>query len=47
MLALLVALVISGLFTFWLSRKMARNRNAGEAPNKYVAAVRALDPERR
>jgi pilus assembly protein CpaB len=43
-LALVVALVISGLFTFWLSRKMARNRNAAQAPNTYVAAVRAIDP---
>jgi len=44
MLALIVALVISGLFTFWLSRKMARGRGAAQAPNKYVAAVRAVDP---
>jgi pilus assembly protein CpaB len=44
MLALIVALVISGLFTFWLSRKMARSRNPGQAPNRYVAAVRVVDP---
>jgi pilus assembly protein CpaB len=43
-LALLVALVISGLFTFWLSRKMAGNRTAAQKPNTYVAAVRAIDP---
>ena len=43
-LALVVALVISGLFTFWLSRKMARNRTAAQAPNTYVAAVRSVDP---
>jgi pilus assembly protein CpaB len=43
-LALLVALVISGLFTFWLSRKMARNRSAAQMPNTYVAVVRSIDP---
>jgi pilus assembly protein CpaB len=43
-LALIVALVISGLFTFWLSRKMARNRTVAQAPNIYVAAARAIDP---
>jgi pilus assembly protein CpaB len=43
MLALIFALVISGLFTFWLSKRMARNRNAAQIPNRYVATVRALD----
>ena len=43
-LALVVALAISGLFTFWLSQKMARSRTAAQAPNTYVAAVKAIDP---
>lgn len=45
MLALVVALVISGLFTFWLSRRVAHaNRIVVQPPNQYVAAARALDP---
>src|ERR1700757_3842377 len=43
-LALIVALVISGLFTLWLSRKMARNRTAVQAANNYVAPARPIDP---
>lgn len=43
--ALLVALVVSGLFTFWLSRRMNRSpRPVVQAPNQYVAAARSLDP---
>jgi pilus assembly protein CpaB len=45
MLALVVALVISGLFTFWLSRRVAHaSRAPVQPPNQYVAAARALDP---
>jgi len=43
-LALVIALAISGLFTFWLSRKMAHNRTVAQAPNTYVAAARSVDP---
>jgi pilus assembly protein CpaB len=44
-LALFVALVISGLFTFWLSRRVARNSHPPvQLPNQYVAAARSLDP---
>lgn len=45
MLALVVALVISGLFTFWLSRRVAHASRAPiQPPNQYVAAARSLDP---
>jgi len=45
MLALVVALVISGLFTFWLSRRVAHaSRTPVQPLNQYVAAARALDP---
>jgi len=45
MLALVVALVISGVFTFWLSRRVAHASHVVAAPpNQYVAAARALDP---
>lgn len=42
--ALIVALLVSGLFTFWLSRRVARQAHAA-APRKqvYVAAGKALD----
>jgi len=44
-LALVVALVISGLFTFWLSRRVAHaSRAPVQPPNQYVAAARSLDP---
>jgi pilus assembly protein CpaB len=44
-LALVVALVISGLFTFWLSRRVAHaSRVPVQPPNQYVAAARSLDP---
>lgn len=46
MLALVVALVISGLFTFWLSRRMGHNTRAVTPPQnqQYVAAARSLQP---
>ena len=46
MLALVVALVISGLFTFWLSRRVGRANRTVAAPQnqEYVAAARSLDP---
>lgn len=45
MLALVVALVISGLFTFWLSRRVGRPRTVAPPQNQeYVAAARSLDP---
>lgn len=45
MLALVVALIISGLFTFWLSRRFVHAaRTNTPPPNQYVAASRALDP---
>jgi pilus assembly protein CpaB len=42
--ALIVALIISGLFTFWLSRRVNGSRPVPQAPNQYVAAARGLDP---
>ncbi len=45
MLALVVALVISGLFTFWLSRRVGRSPKVAPPQNQqYVATARALDP---
>jgi pilus assembly protein CpaB len=45
MLALVVALVISGLFTFWLSRRVGRTAKVAPPQNQqYVAAARSLDP---
>ncbi|HEY1808701.1 MAG TPA: Flp pilus assembly protein CpaB [Acidobacteriaceae bacterium] len=45
MLALVVALVISGLFTFWLSRRVSRTPKVAPPQNQqYVAAARSLDP---
>ncbi|MGA7525395.1 MAG: Flp pilus assembly protein CpaB [Acidobacteriaceae bacterium] len=45
MLALVVALVISGLFTFWLSRRVGRTPKVAPPQNQeYVAAARSLDP---
>jgi len=44
MVALVVALVISGLFTFWLSRHFVHASRPAAPPNQYVAAARALDP---
>jgi pilus assembly protein CpaB len=44
LMALMVALMISGLFTFWLSRRVA-NANHPAPPRKeeYVATARALE----
>src|SRR5689334_8656699 len=42
MLALIAALIVSGLFTFWLSRKMTRSHSAAPVPNRYAAAAHAL-----
>lgn len=43
-MALTIALVVSGLFTFWMSRRFARAAHVA-APRKqlYVAAAKALD----
>ena len=43
-LALILALVVSGLFTFWLSRKVAAHPVAAPAKQRYAAAARALLP---
>jgi len=42
-LALIAALVISGLFTFWLSRRMAKPRAAKPLNDLYVAAGHPLN----
>ena len=44
MLALLVALVISGSAVFFLSRKMSHNRSRPEQLAHYVGAARVVDP---
>ena len=44
MTALLLALVVSGLFTFWLSRKLGGSRTVQAANHRYVAAAQNLDP---
>ena len=44
MTALLLALAVSGLFTFWLSRKLGSSRTVEAANHKYVAAAQNLDP---
>ncbi|HEY0757647.1 MAG TPA: Flp pilus assembly protein CpaB [Acidisarcina sp.] len=41
--ALIAALIISGIFTFWLSRKLGGKTAAPPARQHYVAAARALD----
>lgn len=41
--ALFIALIISGLFTFWLSRKFAKPHVATAAKQQYVAAAVNLD----
>jgi len=43
MVALVIALIISGLFTLWLSRRMNHTRVVAQVPNQYVAAARPLD----
>lgn len=42
--ALLLALVGSGLFTFWISRNFSKPAAAAGPKQQYVAAVNALDP---
>lgn len=44
MTALLLALAVSGLFTFWLSRKLGSSHTVEAANHKYVAAAQNLDP---
>lgn len=41
--ALAAALIVSGLFTFWLSRRMARRPAANRLEDEYVAASHALN----
>jgi len=41
-IALLLALSVSALFTWWLSRNMTKNRAAAPPQNRYVATARAL-----
>jgi len=41
--ALLLALSVSALFTWWLSRNMAKNRAAAPPQSRYVATARALE----
>jgi pilus assembly protein CpaB len=43
LLALLVALIVSGAFTFWLSTKFAHLHNAKPASLQYVATATDLD----
>ena len=42
-MALLIALTISGVFTYWLSQKFAKPRAAAPTRRKYVAAATNLD----
>lgn len=42
-LALVIALFVSGLFTFWLSKRVAAGRNTPVAQHRVVAAARALE----
>jgi pilus assembly protein CpaB len=41
--ALVIALVISGVFTFWLSKKFAKPRAAAAPKQQYVAATANLE----
>lgn len=41
--AFIIALIISGLFTFYLSRKFSKSRPAPVAKNQYVAAATNLE----
>src|ERR1700748_2583863 len=38
MMALLVALLVSGLFTFWLSRRLGRTAHAASQVKQFVVA---------
>jgi pilus assembly protein CpaB len=44
MTALVLALLVSGLFTFWLSRKLSKPNKVEAAGLHYVAAAQNLDP---
>jgi pilus assembly protein CpaB len=44
LVALVLALVGSGLFTFWISKKFSKPVAAAPVQIQYVAAVRNLDP---
>ena len=44
MTALVLALAVSGLFTFWLSRKLGKSHTVNAASHRYVAASQNLDP---
>lgn len=41
--AFIIALVISGIFTYWLSQKFSKNRPAPPAKSQYVAAAINLE----
>jgi pilus assembly protein CpaB len=43
MFALLIAIVVSGLFTFWFSRKIARSHANVSARLQYVATAHEID----
>src|ERR1700722_17383442 len=44
LMALLVALVVSGLFTLWISRRLAKAARVNVPPErKYVAASKGLE----
>ena len=42
--AFIIALVVSGIFTFWLSQKFSKARPAPPPKSQYVAAVANLEP---
>lgn len=42
-LALVIALIVSGMFTFWLSRRVAAARNVQPTQQRLVAAARTLE----
>lgn len=42
-IALIAALMVSGLFTFWLSKKLAKSHPSGSVQNRYAAASHPLD----
>ncbi len=37
--ALMIALLLSGILTFWLSRRLARPATAAKVPSRYVVAI--------
>lgn len=43
MTALVMALLVSGVFTYWLSKKFAKPHEAAAPKLQYVATVKALD----